>query len=368
MHATHATSTRGGDDDHGLAVQTVGLGKAFGDVPVLRGLDLRVPRGAVVGFLGANGAGKTTTIRLLLGLLTPDEGTGRVLGLDVVDDSLAVRRRVGYLPQHPAFPAGMTARQVLRLAAGFFFTGPRRAVDARVDQALELVGLSSKGDRLAAALSGGERQRLGLAQAWIHEPELLILDEPAAALDPLGRRDVLALLRRLRETATVFFSTHILDDVQRVSDSVVILHRGRAVAQGPIDEVLDGATGRVGTDVWTYETTVSADVPESLRVVRDRLVDQPWVLDVSTCPDDSAFTWRVQVGDEQQADAHLLRLLLADDAVRVLRHVRVDAARRSLEDVFVDVVSGADGDLTGSASAGSLGADAERQRSPHGGR
>ena len=200
-----------GRDD--AVVLTRGLTKSYNGFDAVRSLDLVVPRHSIFGFLGPNGAGKTTTMKLLLGLIRPSAGSGSVFGLDIVKDSPGVRSRIGYLPQDPRFYEHMTARQTLHFAVKFFFTGPKAALEQRVEDVLGLVGLADKADRPIKSFSGGERQRLGIAQAHIHEPELLILDEPAAALDPLGRRDVLAILDGFRATTTVFYSTHILDDV-----------------------------------------------------------------------------------------------------------------------------------------------------------
>src|SRR3712207_3573464 len=130
----------------------------------------------------------------------------------------------------------MTARQTLRFVARFFYDGPARAIEARVEETLDLVGLAGKADRPIKGFSGGERQRLGIAQAYVNHPDLLILDEPAASLDPLGRRDVLTIMARLRERTTIFYSTHILEDVQRVSDTVAILKDGAASAAGRSEE------------------------------------------------------------------------------------------------------------------------------------
>ena len=200
-----------------LAIETRALGKRYGSVVALDALDLRVPKGSVTGFLGPNGAGKTTAMRLLLGLARPTSGSATILGRDVAADATEVRRRVGFLAQDPRFYEHETARATLRFTARFFFSGPPRAIDERIDAMLDLVGLTDKADRPVRGFSGGERQRLGIAQAQLHDPEVLVMDEPAAALDPVGRHAVLAILGRLRKRTTVLFSTHILDDVQRVA-------------------------------------------------------------------------------------------------------------------------------------------------------
>jgi ABC-2 type transport system ATP-binding protein len=320
----------GGDD---VVILTRGLTKSYDGLDAVRSLDLVVPRHSVFGFLGPNGAGKTTTMKMLLGLIRPSAGSGTVFGLDMVNDSPGIRARTGYLPQDPSFYKHMTARQTLRFAAGFFFTGPKAGVERRVADMLELVGLADKADRPIGTFSGGERQRLGIAQAQIHEPELLILDEPAASLDPLGRRDMLAILESFRATSTVFYSTHILDDVQRVSDTVCILNKGEIAAQGPIGQLLSGGAG------ITYSVEVQGDVERA----RNALLGQPWVEDVAVSAGADSATLRVTVTDATAAEAHLQRVLLADGSLVVRQFTRKAV---DLEDLFVQLVEGGghDGD------------------------
>jgi len=314
-----------GRDD--AVVLTRGLTKSYNGFDAVRSLDLVVPRHSIFGFLGPNGAGKTTTMKLLLGLIRPSAGSGSVFGLDIVKDSPGVRSRIGYLPQDPRFYEHMTARQTLHFAVKFFFTGPKAALEQRVEDVLGLVGLADKADRPIKSFSGGERQRLGIAQAHIHEPELLILDEPAAALDPLGRRDVLAILDGFRATTTVFYSTHILDDVQRVSDTVCILNKGVVAAQGPIEQLLSGGTG------IAFAVDVQGDVDRA----KAALLEQRWVEDVAVSRGPDAATLRVTVTDAETAEAQLQRVLLADDGL-VIRHFTRETA--DLEAVFVRLVEG----------------------------
>jgi len=310
-----------------VAISCRALTKTYADVRALDALDLEVPRGSLFGFLGPNGAGKTTVMRLLLGLIRPTSGTAHVLGHDVVTDSLAVRHRVGYLPQQPLFPSELTARQVLRYARGFFSRDRDARVEDDIDAALDLVGLTEKAESRAGALSGGQLQRLGIAQAQIHRPALLILDEPAAALDPLGRRDVLEVMRRLQHTATVFYSTHILDDVQQVSDEVAILNSGRRLLQAPMQEVLRSQAGPA------YELTLTGDVAAALAALRA----QSWVSAVTSAGDEeTGCLLSVQVNDTDAARRQLLRLVLGED-------VAVDSfgpRTTELEDVFIDLVEG----------------------------
>lgn len=308
-----------------LVIDTSGLGKRYRGASALEDLNLQVPRGSIFGFLGPNGAGKSTTIKLLLGLARPTRGSARVFGHDSARDSLAIRRRVGYLAQEPRYYDEMTAREILRFTAAFFVRG-RAEIARRVDESLDLVGLSDKADRPTRGFSGGERQRLGLAQAQIHAPDLLILDEPAAALDPMGRRDVLEVMTRLRERTTIFYSTHILDDVERVSDTVAILNAGRLVTQAPIAELR-----RRGEPVFSL--SLRGDVTR----LQAAIAAEPWALAVTREDAPALTTLHVRVRDERVAEARLSRLALADDQVTV-----VEFGRRTqhLEDVFMQLVAG----------------------------
>jgi ABC-2 type transport system ATP-binding protein len=314
-----------------LVNSTEGLSKSYHGVVALEDLDLRVPRHAIFGFLGPNGAGKSTTIRLLLGLSRPTRGSATIFGLDSVRDGVAIRERVGYLAQEPRFYDHMTARETLRFAARFFYDGPADLIEERVVEVLDLVGLDDRADRPIKGFSGGERQRLGIAQAQVSYPDLLILDEPAAALDPMGRRDVLEVMERLRKQATIFYSTHILDDVQRVSDSVAIMNHGRLVAQATIAELLAGAEGAV------YTLTLIGDAAGA----QARLADQPWVISatMTSAPRDpgGATILEVHVRNLRVAEAQLLPLVLEDGQTTVAAFGR---KQHKLEDVFVQMVEG----------------------------
>jgi ABC-2 type transport system ATP-binding protein len=307
-------------------IDTQGLTKSYKEVEALRPLDLRVARNSICGFLGPNGAGKTTTIKLLVGLIRPTGGSARVFGRDIRRDSVAIRDRIGYLPQDPHYYEHMTARQILRFSARFSFRGPAAEIENRVAETLALVGLADKADRPVKGFSGGECQRLGIGQAQVHYPDLLILDEPAASLDPLGRRDVLAVMGRLRRHTTIFYCTHILDDVQRVSDSVAILNRGELVAQGPVEE-LAGGEGIV------YAVTMEGDVERAYQ----RLSGQAWVAGIRSQSRNGATTWTVLVTDATAAKAQLLGMLQADEELLVTSFGR---KTQDLEDVFVSIVEG----------------------------
>ena len=311
-----------------LVIETHGLGKTYKEVTALKSLDLTVSKNSIFGFLGPNGAGKTTTIKLLLGLAKPTAGSATVFGHDIAHDNVEIRKRVGYLAQDPRYYEYMTARQTLRYTAHFFFKGPEKEIEARVANTLELVGLDDKADRPIKGFSGGERQRLGIAQAQINYPDLLILDEPAASLDPQGRRDVLEVMERLRKHTTIFYSTHILDDVQRVSDTVAILNKGQLIAQAPIEQLLAGGSGST-----IYVMALKGDPAQA----RQHVAAQPWVSNVKVTPDNTHTDWQVTVTDEAAAEEQLLRLVLADAQVNVLEFGR---KKYELEEVFLSLVEG----------------------------
>jgi ABC-2 type transport system ATP-binding protein len=222
------------------AITTTALSKQYPGVTALSGLDLEVPEGSIYGFLGANGAGKTTAIKILAGLTRPTAGTATVAGVSLTAGE-AYKRAIGYLGQEPRFYGWMTARQTLRYVAGFY-PWVDDPIDRRIADVLMLTGIADAADRPTSTYSGGMRQRLGIAQALIGRPRLLLLDEPASALDPVGRRDVLEIMEGLRGDTTIFYSTHILDDVQRVSDHVAVLDEGRLVRAAPTQELLGSFT------------------------------------------------------------------------------------------------------------------------------
>jgi ABC-2 type transport system ATP-binding protein len=219
------------------AISTAGLTKHYPGVQALTDLSLEVPAGSVFGFLGPNGAGKSTTLKILAGLARPTSGTASVSGVPL-DAGLAYRREVGYLAQDPRFYDWMTGRETLRFVASTSVDASAGAA-SWIDSVLDTVGLdSTSADRRTKTYSGGMRQRLGIAQALVTKPSVLLLDEPVSALDPLGRREVLDLMASLKGETTVFYSTHILEDVQRVADNVAILDGGRLVRAAPTAELI----------------------------------------------------------------------------------------------------------------------------------
>jgi ABC-2 type transport system ATP-binding protein len=264
-------------------------------------------------------------IKLLLGLAQPTGGSGRVFGKDIEKGNDEIRRRVGYLAQDPRFYDYMTARETLRFTAHFFYEGPRSEIERCVAETLDLVGLTDKADRRIKGFSGGERQRLGIAQAQVNYPDLLILDEPAASLDPQGRHDVLEVMERLREHTTIFYSTHILDDVQRVSDTVVILNKGELVARGPIEEIL----------AWGQAAAFTLTIKGDSVAVEARLRSQPWVTGIEVMSRNGRVSWQIRVSDPDLAESQLVPLALSGGDVTVCEFGR---RSQNLEDVFLGIV------------------------------
>src|SRR6187549_2804524 len=202
----------------------------------LDSLSLRIEPGEVFGFLGPNGAGKTTTLKLLMQLVFPTSGRAEILGKPVGD--VSVKRRVGYLPEHPYFYDYLTAEELLRYFAGLFgYSGTERR--SRVDRLLDEVGIGAERRLQLRKFSKGMLQRVGIAQALVNDPQLVIFDEPMSGLDPLGRRDVRALILRLRDRGcTVFFSSHVLSDAEALCSRVAILAKGRLVASGQLSDMV----------------------------------------------------------------------------------------------------------------------------------
>jgi ABC-2 type transport system ATP-binding protein len=246
----------------------------------LSGLDVDIPPGSV-GLVGANGAGKTTLFRLMLGLLSPTSGSVEVAGLSVADDPIGIRSRLGYMPEHDCLPRDQSAADLVSTfceLAGL----PRRAARQRASHVLDLVGLDEARFRPVGGFSTGMRQRTKLAQALVADPELVLLDEPTAGLDPVGREEMLELVGRLSGFGiSVLFATHLLDDVQRVCDHVVMIDGGRLVLAGPIDELVE-RTGVLRVEVGGRPDAIDV-LGRALgnRGLATRILD-PQTLDVDT--------------------------------------------------------------------------------------
>lgn len=228
--------------------------KSFGDKNVLKGLDLQVPEQSIFGFIGQNGAGKTTTMKMVLGLLKPDEGEITVAGEKVVYGQTATNRHIGYLPDVPEYYSFMTPMEYLIFCGEI--TGMKKAeLVARSKELLELVGLGEEKHRIKG-FSRGMKQRLGIAQALLNRPKLLICDEPTSALDPVGRKEILDILLAVREQTTVLFSTHILSDVERICTDVAFLNDGKVYMQGKLADI----KAKYRTEEYLVETEREGDL------------------------------------------------------------------------------------------------------------
>lgn len=307
------------------AIRIEGLQKTYGAVHALDGLTLSVGTGTVFGFLGPNGAGKTTAMRILTGLARATQGRAWVCDIDISSRRTEIARRIGYLPEDPVFYPWMTPWEFLD-HVGSIFGMPYRARTERAKEVLNLLGLETAAKRRIGGFSRGMRQRLGLAQAMLNRPEVLFLDEPVSALDPTGRKEVLELIEGLRGRCTVFMSSHILADVERVCDTIGIIAAGRLVTEAPRDALLS----RYAVPVFEVESDGSFDSHWQAWVEGVR--QESWVHSVSL----NAPVVRIQVKDVERAKQELL-----PSAVRAgLVLARYALVRPSLEDVFLQLVNG----------------------------
>lgn len=217
------------------ALKIGNLHKSFGKNKIINGLSISIPENTIFGFLGKNGAGKTTTMKMILGFLKKDEGSIKVFGEEVSFGQSKTNRFIGYLPDVPEFYGYMTAKEYLNLCGAI--TGlSKNEIKNKSVELLELVGLRDVNKRISG-YSRGMKQRLGIAQALLNSPKLLICDEPTSALDPLGRKEILDIILKIKDSTTVIFSTHILSDVEAICDHVVVLDKGKNVLEGSIDEL-----------------------------------------------------------------------------------------------------------------------------------
>ena len=312
---------------HGLA-KTYRTGFRRRVVEALKGLDLVVEAGSIFGFVGPNGAGKSTTIKLLVGLCAPTAGTAEIFGRPVSD--ARSRLAVGYLPENPAFHDFLRPLEVLELLgrlSGLSGAPLRR----RAEEMLALVGLEHARDLTVRKFSKGMVQRLGLAQAVLHDPPLLILDEPMSGLDPIGRKDVRDLILELRRHGkTIFFSTHILNDVEVVCDRVGMVMSGRLVREGALKQLLDGS-------VRSVEVRCTALGPDALRSVG--------ALAKAASPNAEGHTFHF--GDHAAANAALARIAAAGATV-----LAVQPITETLEETFVRLAADRGAGESGAAARG----------------
>ncbi|WP_192896554.1 ABC transporter ATP-binding protein [Cohnella sp. AR92] len=308
-----------------MALLTVDqLTKRFERETAVDGIGFAIGEGRCVALLGPNGAGKTTTIRMLTGLLPPTSGTIRFEGMKPGQDR---REWIGYLPQTPAFYGWMTGREFLVYAGQLCGLSAKEAA-SRADMLLKRVGIDTAGKRRIAGYSGGMKQRLGLAQALIHRPKLLVLDEPVSALDPIGRREVMTLLGELKSETTVLFSTHVLHDAEELCDDILILSKGRLATGGSLSDIREANR----QPVLSLETEGDLRSREWLAGWLKRLPDG---LEAASATETGV---RLFAGDLETARRSVLREL-ADNAADV-RVSKLEIGYTTLEDLFLKAVSG----------------------------
>jgi ABC-2 type transport system ATP-binding protein len=305
------------------AVQTYGLSRSFGNLAALQGLDLTVNKGDLFGFIGSNGAGKTTTLRILATFLSPSSGTAQILGHDVVRDADAVRHVIGYMPDFFGVYKDMEVTEYLDFF-GACYKIPTAQREKTVNDVLELVGLSEKKGSLIGALSRGMQQRLGLARVLIHDPQLLLLDEPASGLDPRARIEMMAILQELQRLGkTIIISSHILSELQTLCNRVAIIEKGKLIYSGPVQGVRDQMSqGRV---IWVR---VSSDQAKAIDLLK-------------TCPavsEATALDGEIKITlASEDADHSIIADVLVRGGAR-LTGLREDEI--GLEEVFMRVTRG----------------------------
>ena len=299
-----------------LAIDVHGLSKSYAGRAVVDNVELQVAEGRICGFLGPNGSGKTTSIRMLCGLLTPDAGQGTCLGLDIIKDAEKIKRQVGYMTQKFGLYDDLSIRENLDFIARLFELPARKNT---VDQALERLGLSARQHQLAGSLSGGWKQRLALAACLIHEPRLLLLDEPTAGVDPKARRDFWDQIHLLAaQGITVLVSTHYMDEAERCHELVYIAY-GKILARGTASEIIKNSNLKV----WTVQG-------EQLGHLLDPLKSASGVLSVA------AFGNAVHVAGQDEA-----LVLQALDSIRHQANVQITPTEANLEDVFISLIASA---------------------------
>ncbi len=309
-------------------IVTEGLTRRFGDLVAVDHINIKVEEGDVYGFLGPNGAGKTTTIRMLSTLIRPTEGTARVMGHDIIREANEVRRLIGIMPERPGFYDEMRGRDVLRFY-GTFYKIPRAKLDARIEDLMKLVGLERFIDAKVGGYSHGMNKRIAIAQALLHEPKLLILDEPSTGLDPKGVQEFRELIRTLSNDGyTIFLSSHVLTEVQQVCNRVGILRRGRLVAEDTIDALTDRVEQRTKRRLTVTAQGIRPEMLDGVRALEGVIsADQAqWGLMVLT-----------ETGTDLLAD---INELLVKGGARVSG---LKALEPTLEDVFLEVTGGEGG-------------------------
>ncbi len=304
-----------------FAIETTNLTKKYASLVAVDNLDLKVKADTIHGFLGPNGAGKTTTLKILVGLLKPDGGSVSVLGQELGWDKPDVRSRIGYMPELPKLPKHLKGRELLDIY-GRMYGMTKEARKKQVPKLLDMVGLREREDDLIGKYSKGMQQRLGLAQALLNEPELVILDEPSLGLDPVGMVEVREIMKGIsKEGVTVFLSSHLLHEVEQVCTHVTIINKGVEVTSGTLKQISAKFRGPV---------IIEAEVDKLSKAVIEKVKGLPFVADVSR----DGKKLLVQVKTRDDVRSQVSQAITAEGGIVISMNLKGE----SLEDVFMDLL------------------------------
>lgn len=305
-----------------LAIETVGLTKRYGSLTAVNKLDLKVERSTIHGFLGPNGAGKTTTIKILVGLLRPDEGTVTVLGREVRGDQADARLRIGYMPELPKFPKHLRGSELLDIYGRMYGMSDQERGE-RIPKLLDTVGLKGRENDFVGKYSKGMQQRIGIAQALLSDPELVILDEPSLGLDPVGMVEVRELVKAIaKEGMTIFVSSHLLFEVEQVCSHVTIIDRGRSLVSDTLQNVSGMLPG---------PATLQVEVAELSDAIVEAVKSLPFVASVSQ----SGNTLSIALKTREDVRPQVSQEITRSGGVIVSMSLK----GQNLEEVFMQLVS-----------------------------
>lgn len=294
-----------------MSITVEGISKKYGEQLALDKVSFSIGTGEIVGFLGPNGAGKSTTMKILTGYLSADEGVASICGINVFDENLTdIRTKIGYLPEHNPLYLDLYVKEYLKFIAGVHQI---KNADQRIEEIINLTGLTQEQAKKIGALSKGYRQRVGLAQAMIHDPEVLILDEPTTGLDPNQIVEIRQLIRQIGKTKTVLFSTHIMQEVQAICDRAIIISKGSIVADAPISQLTENNTGFI------------------LEVEFDKPTDKKWILDIKHVNSASnTFQNKWEIRSEKDIRSELFKIAVEKGLTVLTIHQK----ESNLEQVF----------------------------------
>ena len=304
------------------AIETLGLTKRYGSLTAVDKLDLKVEQGTIHGFLGPNGAGKTTTIKILVGLLRLDGGTVKVLGQELGWDKPDIRAKIGYMPELPKLPKHLKGTELLDIY-GRMCGMTKEAREKQIPALLDMVGLKERGNDLIGKYSKGMQQRLGMAQALLNEPELVVLDEPSIGLDPVGMVEVRETMKELsKEGVTVFLSSHLLNEVQQVCTHVTIVNKGVALASGTLKEISAKISGPIA---------IEAEVDNISKTVIEKVKELPFVTHVS----EDGKKLLIELKTRDDVRSQVSQAITAGGGIVTSMNLKGE----SLEDVFMELLA-----------------------------